>query len=449
MSTHSRAFRATLLLLASVMLSRVACAADNPAVDTRAIINASANFLHNREPEMTAAEFALHEKLSGMLAVQPDFAITMIEAMMNEKEKPSPAFALILGNAYYTHGKLELAEAAYRGAVAQSPEFLRAWSNLAIVLYNQQKHAEAARAFGKAISLGDRAPTTYGLLGFSLERLGNHVGAEAAYLQAIASDMTVGDWVEGLVRIYIEGKQYARAESLIRQLVESKPREGRFWMLYANVLLGQSKRFEALAVLDTAATLGVADTQALLLLGDLYAEKGLNAEAVSTYASLRLEDARYGAERLVRLGIVLTGLKDFAGASSALDRALKVAPPSGRTSVALALAELALARGDFSAARGLLEELSRSEPMNGRALLALGKAVGGLGDSARACVLLEHATHIQESAYAACVELANLELRLQHHERSLQFASIALGLERSAALEQFVAQLRALIDSKN
>jgi hypothetical protein len=73
--------------------------AKSPALDAQRIINESSSFLKEREPEMTAEEYALYEKVMNMLATNPAFALRVLEGMMNEREKPSPAFEFILGNA--------------------------------------------------------------------------------------------------------------------------------------------------------------------------------------------------------------------------------------------------------------------------------------------------------------------------------------------------------------
>ena len=84
------------------MQTRFAENKHEPKLDPKRIINESNSFLKQREPEMTAEEYALYEKVVAMLAGgNPQFALKLLEAMVNEKEAPSPAFSFILGNAYY------------------------------------------------------------------------------------------------------------------------------------------------------------------------------------------------------------------------------------------------------------------------------------------------------------------------------------------------------------
>jgi len=66
---------------------------DSPKLDPKRIINESANFLKEREPEMSAEEYALYERVVTMLTTRPEFALKLLEAMINEKEPPSPPFS--------------------------------------------------------------------------------------------------------------------------------------------------------------------------------------------------------------------------------------------------------------------------------------------------------------------------------------------------------------------
>src|SRR4051812_10487742 len=65
---------------------------DQPKLNPKRIINQSNSFLKEREPEMTGEEYALYEKVVTMLGSNPAFALKILQAMMTEKERPSPAF---------------------------------------------------------------------------------------------------------------------------------------------------------------------------------------------------------------------------------------------------------------------------------------------------------------------------------------------------------------------
>ena len=55
--------------------------AKSPALDPKRIINESSSFLKEREPEMTAEEYALYERVVTMLTTRPEFALKLLEAL--------------------------------------------------------------------------------------------------------------------------------------------------------------------------------------------------------------------------------------------------------------------------------------------------------------------------------------------------------------------------------
>ncbi|MES1168702.1 MAG: tetratricopeptide repeat protein, partial [Oleiharenicola lentus] len=280
------------------------------------------SFLKEREPEMNAEEYALYEKMVGILSSNPTLALKLLENMLKEGEKPSPAFQFILGNAYYAAGDFAKTEASYKGAVHNYPTFLRAWNNLGVLYYTTGRFADAVTAFSRSVSLGDREPTTYGLLGYSLEKEGNVVAAEVSYMQALSGDPGNADWQEGLLRLCLLSRQLGRAEAIGRTLIKTHPTEGRYWLMLANVLLTDNRKLEALAVLELAVGTGVASSDELVLLGDLYAEQGLSAEALVVYTKLLKPVPETGEQKLLRLAQVLAA----AGRAAEAENALKALP---------------------------------------------------------------------------------------------------------------------------
>ncbi|HYC72800.1 MAG TPA: tetratricopeptide repeat protein [Opitutaceae bacterium] len=423
--------------------------ARTPALDPKRIINDSNSFLREREPEMTAEEYALYEKVLAMLASNPPFALRLLEAMIKEDEKPSPAFEFILGNAYYAAGDPAKAEASYRSAVDRFPTFLRAWNNLGVLYYTTDRFGEAVKAFSKSVALGDREPATYGLLGYSLEKEGNYIAAEVAYMQALSGDPTGSDWQEGLLRICLHGRQYVRAEAMARNLIKSKPREARYWLALANILLSDQRKFEAAAVLETCVGAGVAGPDEMMLLGDLYAEQGLNPEALAIYTKLLKPAPETGEDRLLRFAQALAAAGRGAEARSAL-AALPAQPrPRVRTEKLLIQAQLAAAAKRWPEARKDLETILADEPLHGPALLAMGRAHAAEGDDARAGFAFEAAARVPATAYRANLELANLALRLRDYPRSVSHLEKALDLERSDAVAEYLARVRGLATGDN
>jgi tetratricopeptide (TPR) repeat protein len=431
------------------IFARQSAGSKRPELDPKRIINESNSFLKEKEPEMTAEEYALYEKVMSMLATNPAFAIRLLEAMVDEKEKPSPAFEFILGNAYYSAGEIEQSEAHYRAAVERFPTFLRAWNNLGVLYYSTDRYAQATPCFSKAVTLGDKDPTTFGLLGYSLEQERNVVSAEMAYMQALAGAPDNVDWKEGLLRIYIQGRQFGRAESLVKSLIKEQPRTTRFWLAYGNILLAQERRLEAAAVLEAAAGAGVAGPEELALLGDLYAEQKLVPEALAIYARVLVPSPQLGQSKLLHYAAVLIAGGKLDGADQVV-RTLQLAKltPDGQLALMQTKADLLAARQNWVDARAELERLIKLAPMNGRALLSLGRTYAAEENWPRATLVFETAYRIPSATYRASLELANIELKNRHYDRSIEYLEKALSLHKTDGIEDYLARVRTLAASR-
>ena len=418
-----------------------------PAVklDPKRIVNDSSAFLKEREPEMTAEEYALYEKVVTMLATQPEFALKLLEAMMNEKEPPSPAFEFILGNAYYAAGQTANAETRFRSAVHRFPSFVRAWNNLGVLYYSTNNFTEAVTCLTKAVTLGDRDPATFGLLGYSLEQLGHVVPAEMAYMQALSGDPNNVDWMEGLLRIYLQGRQLARAESLLSNLIKGHPTETRYWLALANILLEQNRKLQAIALLEAAVGTGVAGPDELNLLGDLYAEQKLIPEAVAIYQKVLVPSPALGERKLLQLAQVLVADGKLPQADVVIAALPPNLTPEGRLTYLRTKSDYLAALQKWPEARQPLEELLRLAPLNGPALLSLGRTYVEEENFPRATFAFEAAAQIPDSAYRASLELANIELRSHHYEKSAEYLNKALSIEKNPMVEDYLAHVKTLI----
>jgi tetratricopeptide (TPR) repeat protein len=413
-------------------------------LDPKRIINGSNSFLKEREPEMNAEEFALYERVVEMFETNAPLAVKLLEAMMGNKEPPSPAFEFILGNAYYNADLVEKAEASYRSAVKRYPEFVRAWNNLGVLCYTAGRYADAVPCFSKAVTLGDRDPMTFGLLGSCLEREEDDVAAELAFMQALGGDPGNTEWKEGLLRVSIRQKQFARAESLVKKLVKDHPQETRYWLVYANILLSENRKLDATLVLETAAGTGVADADQLALLGDLYADQDFAAEALRTYQRLLAMAPEMGERRLLTLAGLQTNAGKYREAKETLDRLEPKVAPARRVELLAARADWHVAQKQWPAARAQLEALLQLAPFNGRALLGLGRAFVAEGDPVHAQFAFEAAARVDEVKYAASLELANLELKNRHYGRSVDYLQQALRIERTDAVEDYLTRVKSL-----
>ena len=433
----------SILVVLVVALHGVARASE-PKLDPKRIINDSNSFLKEREPEMTEEEYALYQKVVTMLSSNPDFALKLLEAMMSDKDQPSPAFRFILGNAYYAAGMNDKSEANYRSAVTSYPTFLRAWINLGILYYSTGRYAEAVPCFSKAVVLGDRDSTTFGLLGYSLQKQGDLVSAEMAYMQALSGDPSNTFWKEGLLEICIDGKQFTRAESLVKNLIKEQPSDTRYWLTYANILLAEGRKLEATVLLETAAGTGVDNVEELTMLGDLYAEQNLVPEAAEIYRRILTPSNAVGEQKLLHYTEVLISAGRLDDAQRVLGMLKPETASRGGVDVLQTRADLLAAQRKWPEERRVIDDLLKIAPLNGRALISLGRAYVAEDDVARATLAFEAAYGITGSTYVASLELANIEIKNRHYTKSVEYLQRALSIEKTDTVQDFLVRVKTL-----
>jgi tetratricopeptide (TPR) repeat protein len=420
--------------------------ASEPKLDPKRIINESSSFLKEREPEMTEEEYALYQKVVTMLSSNPEFAVKLLEAMYtSDKEPPSPAFGFILGNAYYAANQIEKAETNYRAAVTHYPTFLRAWVNLGVLYYSGGRYGEAVPCFSKAVELGDRDSSTFGLLGYSLQKEGDLVSAEMAYMQALSGDPANVDWKEGLLGICIDGKQFTRAESLVKNLIKEQPTDTRYWLSYANILIAEGRKTEATVILETASGAGIANTETLTLLGDLYAEQNMVREAGAIYQKVLVPSPEVGERKLLHYAQVLIATNKLQEAQGVLGMLANPGDDPTGIEIRQTRADLLAAQKKWAEAREELDGLLKIAPLNGRALISLGRAYAADDDVARATLAFESAFGVAGSTYVASLELANIELKNRHYAKSVEYLQKALSIEKTDDVQDFLVRVKTLV----
>lgn len=416
-------------------------------LDPQRIINEANSFLKEREPEMAAEEYALHEKIESVLGEDPEFAVKILEAMQGGSEEPSPAFECILANAYYTMGEIDKAEAKYLAATTRFPTFLRAWNNLGVLYYSSERFERAIPCFAKTIELGERNSTILGLLGYCQERTGDAFAAELSYQQAVTGAPGNADWIEGLLRVSLETKQYGRAESLAKRLIQLEPADRRLWLLHASVLLAAEKRTEALVVLELAAGADIAGATELELLGDLYAAHGLQREFLDVHQKLLAVAPEIGERKLLRYAQSLTSADRLDDAGKVLETLENQGTITNRVGLLQAKADLFAAQKQWPQARAELQNLLQIDPLNGPALLRLGQAYAAENDLAHAEFAFASASQIPESQYRARLALADLALKNHRYEQAAGHLQSALKIERTDLIERLYTRVQSLIDT--
>ena len=434
----------TFLLVPVLGLAQAGAAPGPKEIDGQEMIRNSYQFLLNREPEMTDTEFAIYEQVLPMVFDKPEVAILILETMLADDEPESPAFSYVLANVYYSSEHYDLAEKHYKSAIEDYPDFLRAWVNLGILYYTVDKFQEAIPCFSKAVTLGTQAPQVLGLLGYCLKETNNPLAAEAALQQAFTADPLNSDWIEALLDLYLTSKQYDRAELLVRELVKLKPETKSYWKAYSSLLLSTERKVEAITVLEVQLNLGLADPEDILLLGDLYAEQSLFREAMATYESAIQLKPIDVAKHLLRYARSLVYLGSYEKAELLLARLDGQVSPEQLIELLLIRAEVYQAREDMDGALEVFNEVLQRDPLNGEALLGVGRIYSRQNNREKARFLFEQAVKIPEFTFQASIELANIALMERHYQEGINYLRDALRIEYRPEIESHILRLESM-----
>ena len=181
------------------------------------------------------------------------------------------------------------------------------------------------------------------------------------------------------------------------------------------------------------------------MLGDLYAEQNMVPEAAEIYRKVFVASPEMGGPKLLHYAQVLI----YAGRLQDAERVLEKFGATGGDAASVALlqtrADLYTAQRKWPEARGELEQLLKINPLDGKALVSLGRAYASDDDVPRATLAFEAAYRVASSAYIASLELANIELKNRHYAKSAEYLEKALSIEKTDAVEDFLVRVKSLV----
>jgi len=295
----------------------------------------------------------------------------------------------------------------------------------------------------KAIELAPQNPIGYSRLGslrFAEKRFNE---AEKLFEQALERDSNFSEALQGLVGVYIQQKQPAKAVARVNAQIAKAPDNSAYYLLLGMLLTSTKDLEKAEAVLEKAVELNKNNVDAFLLLGQVQLRRGSADKAIVSYQRSIQENPRE-----VRTYVLLGALEESRGnwqkAQELYQKALKIEPEyplgannlaylmlehGGNTDVALTWAQVArrqmpdspnaadtLAwayyhKAAYGLAIGLLEDAVKKLPQNATFHYHLGLVYQKTNEKTRARVHLERALQIDPKyIHAAEIHKALAEL---------------------------------------
>ncbi len=417
------------------------------------------------EPRVTLDE---REKMQKVLALMSDDKLDAAARLLEtytQDETASAVFDFTLGNLYFRQEKLDEAAAAYLKATKRHKTFQRAWKGLALAHVRRNDFESALPALVRTVELGGGDRIIYGLLGFAHSAVGDPISAESALRMAILLDPETLDWKLGLVQSFLQQQRFADVVAHTERLIAAFPERADLWLIQANAYVGMKEPLRAAENYEMVDRLGQSTVKSLTTLGSIYVNEGLYDLAVDAYGramakALEATDAPAEpgktppvAARAVQAAQVLSARGADDATETLLDKvealyggALTVAD---QKDVLKLRARLAMAREAEDEEARVLERVVELDPLDGEALILLGRHAARKGDVEKAVFYFERAAAIEEYEPDALVSHAKVLAREGKYTEALPLLRRAQQLKPRNAVQDFLEDIERVAKSRS
>ncbi|MCF7974948.1 MAG: tetratricopeptide repeat protein [Phycisphaerae bacterium] len=403
------------------------------------------------EPTVTQSEREAMLKVLDLMAKdQMAKAKTLLEK--NTNEAASAVFDFTLANLYLQQNDPNLAMKGYERAVVKHPKFRRAWNNLGLIYVQQTEYQKAIRALTRVIETGGGNALTYGMLGFSYLSLGDLMPAESAFRMAILLDPETLDWKMKLLYTQFKQGRYAEVASFCDRMIEEMPTRGDLWLLQANAYIGLNEPLKAAVNYEMLDSLGASTLDSLNMLADIYVNQALFDTAVETYIrALEVKPFR-NSDRAVRAAKVLCARGALPQAKQLI---AQIETLHGNLLGTLNRKDLLRLRARIAASESadgeeikVLEEIVTLDPLDGEALILLGRHCGRTGDPEKAVFYYERAASLEKYEADAKVRHAQLLVSQGKYAEAIGLLKRAQDLKPRDDVQKYLEQVERATKSR-
>lgn len=397
------------------------------------------------EPKISASESDLFRSLIEVIQQDPRRAAAMLAPQVTAES--SAAFDFTLGNLYFQTGDTTQATLWYKKAVAKFPDFRRAYINLGLLQVREGDFQGGIQSLAKAIQLGAIEGNTYGLLGYCYLQVRQPIAAESAYRKAILYSPETLDWRLGLAQSLLSQRRNAEAAALFGELLDQDPDKAEYWLFQANAFIALDEPALAAANFEMYHRLGAGTPETLYTLGDIYLREGNQEMALETYLASVDEGPDQPVSRLLNPARILIQRRDFDRAGILLakvESSLGATRQEEHLQVLRIRSELALTRGLEGEAVEVLEQIVSLDPLDGDALILLGRASGRLGRVEQAEMAFENAAGLAEHEAEAKLQHGQLLVSLKRYQEAVPLLRRSQQLKPRENVEFYLEQVERL-----
>ncbi|MGB0685029.1 MAG: tetratricopeptide repeat protein [Planctomycetota bacterium] len=349
------------------------------------------------EPSLSEDDVEAMQEILGLMGEERiDDAITRLGELIGPEQ--NAVFDYTLGHLLFQKDRLDQAVIAFRSAVDKYPKYRRAWNYLGEALVKKQDWSGAIPALTRVLEFGGGRGTTYGLLGFAHEQVGNYISAESAYRMAVLLDPGYGDWQIGLARTFNRQERWPELASFCESLLRVNPESETLYLLQAKAFIGLDRPRDAAENFEMLEALGKSTVVTLNSLGLIYVNDGLFDLGVRAYLRAIEMDPAAGIDKpmeaarnmvlnngLMETEMLLDGINGIYGAEL---------PDEMKREMLKLRSRIAVARGGGEEEAKVLEEVVALDPLDGEAIILLGHYYRRNGDDVKANNWFERAERI-------------------------------------------------------
>lgn len=468
-------------ILSALIFGAVAstCAASTPLVSARQVFQDpkwgqefAYSFTPNAElePKITAIEADFFKQIQPLIQagdmLQAKNRLETEQVVGNPEANPAMIFTL--GNFYWMMSQEAQGVAAktmeetairyYKQAIEKFPNYLRAHKNLGQLYMQQDKTDLALPHLVKALTLGDNEARTYGVIGYIYFTQNKPVSSETALRNALSLDPSNKNFRVLLGQALLEQNRYAEANALFKEILQEDPNNTDIWLAQFNTFMGMDKIDEAAANLEIVRLMGKAKPEQLMLLGNIYINKGMLGLATDTFVSaLEISTSDNDKESLISAASTLTSFGAYSDATRLMDAVEKgfEGKLSDRESLNILTlrSRIAIAEGEGARAANILEDILSRDAMNADALLTLGRYYSDMvetedgelpRDRERAVLYFERAQdHPNEDVRVnSYLQHGQLMVRIKRFADAVDLIEKAQDIKKQDHVETFLAQVR-------
>lgn len=397
------------------------------------------------EPRLNEDEAEdLQEMLEHVSKEEFDQALELLAG--HDRPSDSAMFNWLRGAIALQQEDFDTAVSSLEVAVQKWPKFRRAWQSLAWVHFNNGDFDQAIPAFTEMLQLGGGDALNYGMLGFAYLNVGNSLSAETALRTAILLDPGTEEWKRGLAQALFEQRRFGDAVALFDTLIAENPSDPEVWAIQGKAYIGLGEIMTGAQNIELAIGLGGRTTENFNLLGNIYVNEGLYDLAVANYSeALALDPAS-------NLGRALQAAKDLS-VRNALDETstmiAKIEEVVGegltdeqRTDILRIKARIALAEGASDEEAAILEEIVALNPLDGNALIYLGRHARRNGELELAAHYFQRAAAIEQFEADAKVEHAQLLVEQSRYAEAVPLLERAQALDKRQNVGDFLEKVQ-------